>query len=196
MAGKFNLEKLNDGPEMQTKMANKYVELMSNSFPDAEKLLKLVADKNVSVSPEQLDRINKVVTSLRRASKNGDGIWDIVGESESFDPKLSDKILDLNDKAVTFANALEKAGAEAIKRQPTITQATKATTEARKEEQAVTEKVVEATKAEAKAQQEVAKAVNETAKEKQIASAKATESTTVEIGLQKELAKAIKDVAS
>lgn len=116
MAGKFNLEKLNDGPEMQTKMANKYVELMSNSFPDAEKLLKLVADKNVSVSPEQLDRINKVVTSLRRASKNGDGIWDIVGESESFDPKLSDKILDLNDKAVTFANALEKAGAEAVKR--------------------------------------------------------------------------------
>ncbi len=196
LAGKFNLEKLNDGPEMQTKMANKYVELMSNSFPDAEKLLKLVADKNVSVSPEQLDRINKVVTSLRRASKNGDGIWDIVGESESFDPKLSDKILDLNDKAVTFANALEKAGAEAVKRQSTITKATKATTEAKKEEQSVAEKVVEATKVGNKAQQEVTKAVNETAKEKQIASAKATESTTVEIGLQKELAKAIKDVAS
>lgn len=196
LAGKFNLEKLNDGPEMQTKMANKYVELMSNSFPDAEKLLKLVADKNVSVSPDQLDRINKVVTSLRRASKNGDGIWDIVGESESFDPKLSDKILDLNDKAVTFANALGKAGAEAVKRQSTITKATKATTEAKKEEQSVAEKVVEATKVGNKAQQEVAKAVKETAKEKQIASAKATESTTVEIGLQKELAKAIKDVAS
>lgn len=196
LAGKFNLEKLNDGPEMQTKMANKYVELMSNSFPDAEKLLKLVADKNVSVSPEQLDRINKVVTSLRRASKNGDGIWDIVGESESFDPKLSDKILDLNDKAVTFANALEKAGAEAVKRQLTINQTTKATTEAKKEEQSVAEKVVEATKVENKAQKEVAKAVKETAKEKQVASAKATESTTAEIGLQKELAKAIKDVAS
>lgn len=195
-AGRLNLSRLSEGPEMHVKMVKSYNKLMDESNSIAGELLKRVSSKDVGITEDELDKINNVVTALNKAAGQGAILKGLVASRGTVNDRLINDVKYQYDDAHELANALEKAGAEAIKRQPTITQATKATTEAKKEEQAVTEKVVEATKAEAKAQQEVAKAVNETAKEKQIASAKATESTTVEIGLQKELAKAIKDVAS
>ena len=195
-AGQLNLSSLSEGPEMHVKMVKSYNKLMSESNSIAGELLKRVASKDVGITEDELDKINNVVAALNKAAGRGAILKGLVASKGTVNDSLINDVKHQYDDAHELANALEKAGAEAIKRQPTITQATKATTEAKKEEQAVTEKVIEATKAEAKAQQEVAKAVNETAKEKQIASAKATESTTVEIGLQKELAKAIKDVAS
>ena len=195
-AGRLNLSRLSEGPEMHVKMVKSYNKLMGESNSIAGELLKRVASKDVGITEDELDKINNVVTALNKAAGQGAILKGLVASKGTVNDRLINDVKYQYDDAHELANALEKAGAEAIKRQPTITQATKATTEAKKEEQAVTEKVVEATKAEAKAQQEVAKAVKETAKEKQVASAKATESTTVEIGLQKELAKAIKDVAS
>lgn len=195
-AGRLNLSRLSEGPEMHVKMVKSYNKLMDESNSIAGELLKRVSSKDVGITEDELNKINNVVAALNKAAGQGAILKGLVASKGTVNDRLINDVKYQYDDAHELANALEKAGAEAIKRQPTITQATKAATEAKKEEQAVTEKVVEATKAEAKAQQEVTKAVNETAKEKQIASAKATESTTVEIGFQKELAKAIKDVAS
>ncbi|MGM9540088.1 phage tail tape measure protein [Anaerovibrio sp.] len=161
----MNLAKLNEGPEMHIKMVKAYSKLMSESNTIAGELLRQVANKDVGITEGELGRINNIVTALNKAAGQGAILKGIVGSKGAVNERLLSDVKYQYDNAHNLANALEKAGAEAVKRQPTITQEVKATTEAKKEERVAVEKSVEATKQEAKAQQEVTKAVRETVTE-------------------------------
>lgn len=70
-AGRLNLSRLSEGPEMHVKMVKAYNKLMGESNSIAGELLKQVASKDVGITEDELGRINTVVAALNKAAGQG-----------------------------------------------------------------------------------------------------------------------------